>query len=79
MAMMSDERKSLRRTYRGEKNQQVLAVNLSYDSRETVLQIERIDQAYCKAHQEDVQAAVSVFLVEANEELTKSGYAAMMK
>lgn len=79
MAMLSDERKSLRRTYRGEDGKQVLAVNLAYDSRETVLQIERIDQAYCKAHPEDVQAAVSVFLVEANEELTRAGYAVVMK
>ena len=75
MALTSNtERKSLRKTYRNEKNNQVLSLHLSYDNREIVFQMERIDPEYCDTHQDDVQAAVSGFLEEANAALKDAGH-----
>lgn len=65
----SSERKSLRRTMKNESGMQVLAMTLSYESRETVLQVERIDTAYCDEHADDVQQAVSSFLDGGNAAL----------
>ena len=73
MALTSnDERRSMRRTMRNEAGRQVLAMNLSYEQREIVLQIERIDTAYCAAHPQDVQDAVSAFILDGNAMLREA-------
>jgi len=57
----NEERRSFSRTLRDEERQ-VLALRLSYDSGEIILQIEQIDKDYCMAHRQDVQEAVSQFV-----------------
>lgn len=75
MALTSQgERRSMRRTLRAETGNQVLALHLAYEAREVVFQMERIDPDYCDEHPEDVQAAVSVFLQDANEALRDAGH-----
>ena len=74
MALTSnDERRSMRRVLRNEAQQQVLALNVSYGERETILQMECINPEYCKEHLADVQEAVSRFLCDANAELEGEG------
>lgn len=75
MALTSDgERKSMRRVLRNAEKQQVLAVHLSHDPREIVLQVERLNQEYCDQHPEEVQEAVSSFLEDANVTLKDAGH-----
>lgn len=45
----NEERRSFSRTLRDEEKRQVLALRLSYDSGETIFQIEQIDKDYCTA------------------------------
>lgn len=74
MALTSnDERRSMRRVLRNEAQQQVLALNISYGERETILQMECIHPEYCKEHLADAQEAVSLFLRDANAELEGEG------
>ena len=75
MALTSQgERRSMRRTLRNENGNQVLALHISYEAREVIFQMERLDQEYCDAHAEDVQEAVSGFLEDANEALRDAGH-----
>ncbi|MGN1370156.1 MAG: hypothetical protein ACI4WX_14900 [Aristaeellaceae bacterium] len=75
MALTSQgERRSMRRTLRNEKGNQVLSLHLAYEGREVVFQMERIDQEYCDEHAEDVQEAVSSFLEDANAALRDAGH-----
>lgn len=75
MALTSQgERRSMRRTLRNENGNQVLSLHISYEAREVIFQMERLDQAYCDAHPEDVQAAVSGFLEDANAALRDAGH-----
>ncbi len=73
MLTSQDERKSFRRVARAENGNQVLAMNLAYERREVVLQIERIDTGYCDEHPEDVQAAVCAFIGDMNASLKAAG------
>lgn len=74
MALTSnDERRSMRRVMRNEAKEQVLALGVTYGEREVILQIECINQEYCTEHAEDVQAAVSQFITEANTALADAG------
>lgn len=74
MLTSDGERKSMRRVLRNAENQQVLAIHLSYESREMVLQVERLNQTYCDQHPEEVQEAVSSFLEDANATLKDAGF-----
>lgn len=75
MALTSQgERRSMRRTLRNENGNQVLSLHISYEAREVIFQMERLDQVYCDAHAEDVQAAVSSFLEDANAALRDAGH-----
>ena len=75
MALTSQgERRSMRRTLRNENGNQVLSLHVSYEAREVIFQMERLDPAYCDAHPEDVQDAVCAFLQEANAALRDNGH-----
>ena len=69
----NEERRSFSRTLRVEEKRQVLALRLSYDSGETIFQIEQIDKDYCTAHKQDVQEAVSQFVADTAQMLEDAG------
>lgn len=51
----------------------MLALRLSYDSGEIILQIEQIDKDYCMAHRQDVQEAVNQFVSDTVQMLEDAG------
>lgn len=69
----NEERRSFSRTLRDEEKRQVLALRLSYDSDEIILQIEQIDKEYCMAHKRDVQEAVNQFVSDTAQMLKDAG------
>lgn len=73
MLIGNEERRSFSRTLRDEEKRQVLALRLSYDSGEIILQIEQIDKDYCMAHRQDVQEAVSQFVSDTAQMLEDAG------
>lgn len=76
MALTSQgERRSMRRVLRNEGGGQVLALTLAYESREVVFQMERILPDYCDQNPDEVQAAVSAFMEDANAALHDAGHA----
>lgn len=73
MALITQsERKSKRWMMKSEDGRQVLAMHCSYEQREIVVQIERVDPVYCNEHPEDVQNAISQFINSANKELAEN-------
>ena len=68
MLIGNEERRSFSRTLRDEEKRQVLALRLSYDSGEIILQIEQIDKDYCMA-----QEAVSQFVSDTVQMLEDAG------
>ena len=68
------ESKSMRIGYKSEDGTQVFSCGATWQERGIGINVDFIDVAYCNAHKEDVEGAITSFLAKLNASLDDDGY-----